>query len=268
MDYHGYRWQVRDDAIPYLRRVIDTWTLTIPPDQATNIPFNSGLDFDVVVPLGKAQETDLASLEKELIVELGGEGVNLLDASEEVVQALSQATATHKMSQILQGFLYRDGDTVQTYGVAKLNALDDLLAAADGENVIIVYEYRHDLELLKKHLPTARYVDREQSDEDFVQLIKDCRAGQVQYLLAHPANLGHGVDGLQHGFARMIWYQYSWSSELVQQLTARIARSGQTRPVYSHRIVADHWLERRRIERVERKMAEEAEFISTLRRIE
>jgi SNF2 family DNA or RNA helicase len=268
MDYHGYRWQVRDDAIPYLRRVIDTWTLTIPPDQATNIPFNSGLDFDVVVPLSKAQETDLASLEKELIVELGGEGVNLLDASEEIVQALSQATATHKMSQILQGFLYRDGDTVQTYGVAKLNALDDLLAAADGENVIIVYEYRHDLELLKKHLPTARYVDREQSDEDFVQLIKDCRAGQVQYLLAHPANLGHGVDGLQHGFARMIWYQYSWSPELVQQLTARIARSGQMRPVYSHRIVADHWLERRRIERVERKMVEEAEFISTLRRIE
>lgn len=267
LDFKGFRWEVRDDALPYIKSVIDEWTLTIPPDQATDIPFNSGPDFDVVVPLTKTQKEDLATLEKELIVELGGEDVDLLDDSEELVAALSQATATQKMAQICQGFLYKDGETVQTYGKAKLNALDDLLAAADGENVIIVYNYRHDFEVLKGHLKGARWVDREQSDEEFVQLIDDCRAGKVQYLLAHAANLGHGVDGLQHGFSRMIWYEYNWSQELVAQLTARIARSGQTKPVYSHRILADHWLEQRRVRRVEEKMVGEAEFIQTLRRI-
>jgi hypothetical protein len=267
MDWQGFRWEVRQDALPYIRRVIDDWTLTIPPDQATDIPFNSGPEFDVVVPLTKAQKVDLASLEKELLVELGGEGVDLLDDSEDIVAALSQATASGKMAQVLQGFLYRDGETVQTYGTAKLDALKDLLAGIDGENVMIVYNYRHDLELLKKALPGARWVDREQTDEEFVQLIDDCRAGKVQYLLAHPANLSHGVDGLQHGFARMIWYQFSWSPEQVAQITARIARSGQEKPVFSHRIVADHWLEYRRIARVESKMAEEAEFISTLKQL-
>ena len=267
MDFHGYKWEARRDALPYIRRTIDDWTLTIPPDQATDIPFNSGPEFDVVVPLTQAQKDDLASLEKELIIELGAEGADLLDPSEEIVQAMSQATAAGKISQILQGFLYKDGQTVQTYSKAKLNALDDLLAAADGENVMIVYEYRHDLEVLKKHLKGARWEDREQTDEEFVQLINDCRDGKVQYLLAHMANLGHGVDGLQHGFSRMIWYQYGWSQEGVSQITARIARSGQTKPVYSHRIVADHWLERKRIQRVEQKMVEESEFIQTLRRI-
>jgi SNF2 family DNA or RNA helicase len=267
MDWQGYRWEVREAALPYIRRVIDDWTLTIPPDQATDIPFNSGPEFDVVVPLTKAQKDDLASLEEELIIELGGEGVDLLDPSEEIVQALSQATASGKISQVLQGFVYKDGVTVQTYGTAKLDALKDLLAGIDSENVMIVYNYRHDLELLKKALPGARWVDREQSDEEFVQLIDDCRAGKVQYLLAHPANLGHGIDGLQHGFARMIWYQFSWSPEQVAQITARIARSGQTKPVFSHRIVADHFLERLRIARVESKMADEAKFIQTLRRI-
>lgn len=267
MDYRGFNWQVRQDALPYIRRVIDEWTLTIPPDQATDIPFNSGRDFDVVVPLTKAQKDDLASLEKDLLIELGAEGVEVLDDSEEVLEALSQATVSQKMAQILQGFVYRDGETVQVYTDAKLKALDDLLAGADGENVIVVYNYRHDFERLKSHLPGARWVDREQSDEEFVALIDDCRAAKVQYLLAHAANLGHGVDGLQHGFNRMIWYEYNWSQELVSQLTARIARSGQTKPVYSHRIVADHWLEQKRIERVERKMVEEAEFIATLRRI-
>lgn len=267
MDYQGFKWEVRDDALPYIKSVIDEWTLTIPPDQATDIPFNSGPDFDVVVPLTKAQKDDIASLEKELVIELGAEGTDLLNPDEELVEAMSQATASGKISQICQGFLYKDGETVQTYSDAKLKALDDLLAAADGENVIVVYEYRHDFEMLKKHLKGARWVDREQSDDEFVQLINDCRAGKVQYLLAHPANLGHGVDGLQHGFSRMIWFQYSWSQELVAQMTARIARSGQTKPVYSHRIMADHWLEQRRVQRVEEKMAGEAEFIQSLKRI-
>ena len=267
MDYHGYRWEPHQHAVPYFKQVVDTWSFTIPPDQATDIPYNSGPDYDVVVPLTKAQTDDLASLEKELLVELGADGTDLLDPSEELLVALSQATASGKMAQILQGFIYRDGETVQTYGKAKLDALDDLLAGAAGENVIIVYHYRHDFELLKAHLPGARWVDREQSDAEFVELIDACRRGEVQYLLAHAANLGHGVDGLQHGFRRMIWYNYSWSSELVGQLTARIARSGQKFPVYSHRILADHWLEHRRVQRVESKMADEAEFISQLRTI-
>lgn len=266
-DYGGNQWELRPEHEARLKKVVDDWTLTIPPDQATDIPFNSGPDFDVIVPLTKAQKDDIASLEKELVIELGAEGTDLLNPDEELVEAMSQATASGKISQICQGFLYKDGETVQTYSDAKLKALDDLLAAADAENVIIVYEYRHDFEMLKGHLKGARWVDREQSDEEFVQLINDCRAGKVQYLLAHAANLGHGVDGLQHGFSRMIWFQYSWSQELVAQMTARIARSGQTKPVYSHRIMADHWLEQRRVQRVEEKMAGEAAFIQTLRRI-
>jgi superfamily II DNA or RNA helicase len=265
MDWRGFNWQVREDAIPYIKRVVDDWTLTIPPEESTDVPFNSGPEFDMVVPLTPAQKADLADLEKDLLIELGAEGTEVLDDSEATVAALSQATATQKAAQILQGFLYRDGQTVQTYTDAKLKALDDLLAGADGENVIIVYNYRHDLERLKKHLPTARWVDREQSDDEFVDLINSCRKGEVQYLLAHVANLGHGVDGLQHGFARMIWFEVSWSSESTIQLLRRIARPGQTKPVFSHRIVADHWLEQKRIERVERKIREEQDFIATLR---
>lgn len=267
MDYHGHKWEVREDALPYIKRTIDEWTLTIPPSESTDVPFNSGPEFDVVVPLTKAQKDDLASLEKDLLIELGAEGTELLDDSEEVVAALSQATATQKATQILQGFLYQDGETVQTYTDAKLKALDDLLAGADGENVIIVYNYRYDLERLKKHLPTARWVDREQSDDEFVELINACRRGEVQYLLAHVSNLGHGIDGLQHGFARMVWYEVSWSSEASIQLIRRIARPGQTKPVYSHRILADHWIERERVARVERKIQEEQDFITTLRTI-
>jgi SNF2 family DNA or RNA helicase len=267
LDYQGFRWEVRDDALPYIRRVVDDWTLTIPPDQATDIPFNSGADFDVVVPLTKAQRDDLASLEKELIVELGGEGVNLLDDSDEFVAALSQATAATKMAQICQGFLYRDGQTVQTYGKAKLDALDDLLEGVDGENVMIAYNFRHDLEVLRgrfgQDVPT---LGSDTSEDDATRWINDWNDGRIPVLLFHPASAGHGLN-LQHGGRRMIWYSMTWSPEMFAQACKRLARPGQTQPVYIHRILADHWLERKRVARVERKIAEEAMFISALRRI-
>jgi SNF2 family DNA or RNA helicase len=266
MDYHGFKWEVRDDALPYIKSVIDEWTLTIPPDQATDIPFNSGPDFDVVVPLTKAQKDDLESLERELVIELGGEGVDLLDDSEDIVAAMSQATASGKMAQVMQGFLYKDGETVQTYGKAKLNALDDLLAAADGENVVIVYHFKHDLELLRGHLKGAEVLGSETSDTESVRIIDAWNRGEIQYLLCHPASVGHGIQ-LQFGGRRMIWYAMTWSQELWVQMCKRIARPGQTEPVYVHRLLADHWYEAKRVRRVEEKMAGEAEFIQSLRRI-
>jgi SNF2 family DNA or RNA helicase len=266
MDYQGFKWEVRDDALPYIKSVIDEWTLTIPPDQATDIPFNSGPDFDVIVPLTKAQKDDLESLERELVIELGADGVEVLDDSEDLVTAMSQATASGKMAQVMQGFLYKDGETVQTYGKAKLNALDDLLAAADGENVVIVYHFKHDLELLREHLKGAEVLGSETSDTESVRIIDAWNRGEIQYLLCHPASVGHGIQ-LQFGGRRMVWYTMTWSQELWVQMCKRIARPGQTDPVYVHRLLADHWYERKRVQRVEEKMAGEAEFIQTLRRI-
>ena len=266
MDFHGYRWEPHKHAIPKMKRVIDEWTLVIPPDEATDVPFNYGPEYDVVVPLAPAQERDLETLKRDLLVELGAEGTDLLDPSEDFIAALSQATASGKMDQIIQGFLYRDGETVQTYGSAKLDALKDMLAANDGENVVIVYHYRHDLEALKKLLPDARILGSDTKDAEAVEIIEDWNAGKIQYLLCHPASVGHGIQ-LQFGGRRMIWYQVTWSAELFAQMCKRIARPGQKHPVYVHRIVADHWLERLRISRVETKMAEEAAFMASLRRV-
>lgn len=264
MDFHGYKWEPHKHAIPKIKRVIDDWTLTIPPDEATDIPFNYGAAYDVVVPLTKAQEGDLLTLKRDLLVELGADGADLLNPDETLVAALSQATASGKMCQIVQGFLYQDGETVQTYGNGKLDALDDLLAANDGENVTIVYHYKHDLEVLKKHLKGARVLGAETGDDEAVEIINAWNAGKIQYLLCHPASVGHGIQ-LQFGGRRMIWYALTWSAEHFAQMCKRIARPGQKNPVYIHRILADHFIERLRVNRVETKLAEEAEFIASLR---
>jgi hypothetical protein len=269
LDFKGFKWEVREDAIPTIKRVIDEWTCTIPPDAASDVPFNFGPQFDTVTPLDKAQVADLESLQRDLLLELGISGADLkVDPGDDaMVAALSQAVASGKMTQILQGFLYRDGETVQTYKNAKLDALDDLLQGIDGENTLIAYFYKQELQDIKRLLGDIPVLGSETTDDEFVAHMAAWMAGDIPRMAIHPMSMGHGVDGLQKGGRRMIWYHPVWGGELFAQTCKRIARPGQKDPVFIHRIIADHWIDRLKVERVERSMTEEAEFIASLRRV-
>lgn len=266
LDFRGYRWEVFESRRPEIEKVISTWSLRVPKAEETTVPVNEGEEFDVVVPLTPAQEEDLRKLQDELVVELGADGTELVVPEEEAedVKAANEATAVGKASQILQGFLYRDGYPVQVYSDAKLKALLDLIEAVGHENIIIVYNYLFDRNRLKRALPEAVCVNDCRTEAEFVDVIERASRGEIRFLLAHAANLGHGIDGLQHGFARIVWYDVPWSSELYRQMLARIARPGQQNPVYSHRIVADHWIERRRIERLRQRVENEEALVSKL----
>ena len=86
----------------------------------------------------------------------------------------------------------------------------------------------------------------------------------AQQGLAGEPGEGHGLN-LQFGGARMIWYALPWSPELYAQTVKRIARPGQTRPVFVHRLLADHPYEQLRLQRVESKIDAEQDFIAELR---
>jgi len=268
-DYNGFQHEVREDKKAHIMRVIQDWTITIPPEEATDIPFNYGPDFDVVTPLDAAQKADTEDLQRDLLIELGREGTELAidENDDDMVAALSRAVASGKMSQILQGFLYRDGETVQTYKNAKLDAVEDLLAGINGENTLLVYNYRQDLLDLQRKFGPMPVMGADTTDDEFVQYLNAWSAGGIPLMALHPASVSHGVDGMQQGGRRIIWYSNSWSGEQFAQLNKRIARPGQTLPVYVHRIVADHWVDRLKVSRVEAAMEGEKEFIASLRRI-
>jgi len=54
----------------------------------------------------------------------------------------------------------------------------------------------------------------------------------------HPMSAGHGLN-LQAGGRRIVFLTCPWSAEERQQTIARLARQGQTQPVYVHDIIAD-----------------------------
>ena len=140
------------------------------------------------------------------------------------ITAANAAALSNKLSQMANGAVYTElGDIVSVHD-RKLDALEDLLEAANGKPVLVAYWFKHDLarieeRLHKLHVPFSRL--------DTSESIRRWNAGELPVALVHPASAGHGLN-LQSGGSTLIWFGLTWSLELYQQTNARLWRQGQT----------------------------------------
>lgn len=140
-----------------------------------------------------------------------------LDEDGEVV-AGSEAALTNKLLQFANGAIYDMDGQVHELHTVKLDALEEMLEAAGGEPVLVLYAYKHDAERIRQRID-CRALD---TPED----IDAWNRGEIPVALAHPASIGHGLN-LQSGGHIIIWYGLTWSLELYQQANERLNRPGQ-----------------------------------------
>ena len=140
-----------------------------------------------------------------------------LDEDGEIV-AGTAAALTNKLLQFANGAIYDMEGKAHELHTVKLEALEELIEAAGGESVLVLYAYKHDAERIKKRI-AVRELD---SPED----MDAWNRGEIPVALAHPASIGHGLN-LQDGGHIIIWYGLSWSLELYQQANERLNRPGQ-----------------------------------------
>lgn len=135
------------------------------------------------------------------------------------IDAVNAAALSGKLLQMANGAVYdAEGRTLRIHD-RKLDALEDLIEAANGKPLLVAYWYRHDLERIRERFP-VRVIDTEKD-------IADWNAGRIPVALIHPASAGHGLN-LQAGGSTIVWFGLTWSLELYQQMNARLWRQGQT----------------------------------------
>ena len=135
------------------------------------------------------------------------------------VDAMNAASLSGKLLQLANGAVYSaDGKALPIHS-RKLDALEDLVEAANGKPVLVAYWYKHDLQRIQERFPDSRVIDTPND-------ISDWNAGKITIGLLHPASGGHGLN-LQDGGSTVVWYGMTWSLELYQQLNARLWRQGQ-----------------------------------------
>ena len=121
----------------------------------------------------------------------------------------------------------------------KTDALEDLIEELSGQPALVAYEFKHDLARIKKRFPDAPHIgDGGVSVRELPKLIERWCAGEIPMLLANPASLAHGVDGLQGAGRAVIWYTPTWNLENREQFIRRIWRQGQKDRVFVYNIIA------------------------------
>lgn len=163
-------------------------------------------------------------LERELFLQL----------EQGTVEIANPGVLTGKCRQLANGALYLNGETDEWEDLheVKLELIDEVVEEAEGEPVIVAYQFKFDLVRLRKRYPYAAVL----ADDKGGRIVDEWNAGKHQMLLLHPASAGHGLN-LQDGGAHMAFLGCPWSFDMYDQCLDRIAGGlRRQRPTYIHRL--------------------------------
>lgn len=172
------------------------------------------------------------------------------------IDAVNAAALSNKLLQMANGAVYDEFKAVKNIHSKKLEALEDLVEAANGKPVLIFYAYKHDKERIKAKFK----VEELNASED----ISKWNEGKIPIAIAHPASAGHGLN-LQAGGSTVIWFGLTWSLELYQQANARLWRQGQKETVVIHHIICKGTIDEDVIKSLSKKEIGQTALINSIK---
>lgn len=240
-------WEPRPGAQDTIYEAIRPVTMSMTAEDYLDVPEAIFVNHAVSIP-PKARST-YDALKRDLVTHI----------NTETIDASSAATLAGKLLQLSSGAIYTGPNTAEWVDVhdAKLDALEDLVEAANGQPLLVAYWYTHDLARIRERFPSARLLDTAQDFEDW-------NKGLIPIGLIHPASAGHGLN-LQAGGHLLVWFTLTWSLELYQQLNARLHRQGQTHPVTITHLVTQNTIDARVLASLTRKDAAQSALIGAVK---
>jgi len=194
----------------------------------------------VELQLSENEKSQYQQLERDMI----------LPFAEGDIDAVNAAVLSNKLLQLSNGAVYDENRKVLHIHDRKLDALEDLIEAANGKPVLIFYAYQHDRDRIVERFH-ARVIDTSAD-------IKVWNEGKIPIAIVHPASAGHGLN-LQFGGSTAIWFGLTWSLELYNQANARLWRQGQKNTVVIYHLVTKGTVDEDVLTALERKdMTQEA----------
>lgn len=213
-----YSYKPKIEAEEAIYNQIEDITVSMKAEDYLDMP-----DFitnEVVVRLSDKERIVYDEMRKEMIVEV----------KDKEIDAINAASLSNKLLQMASGSVYDEQKESVWLHDRKLDALEDLVEAANGKPLLVVYWFKHDLTRI-----TQRFdVKVLKTQQDF----QDWNKGIIPVALIHPASAGHGLN-LQAGGSTLVWFSLTWSLELYQQTNARLYRQGQTESVVVHHIITE-----------------------------
>ena len=260
-----YEWRLRIGAQDAINRKLRELCISMSSEDWLKLPpviYNT-----VYVSMDKAGKKSYDKFQKDKVIPLleTRSGIRQLDLSSEkdlekmtsAIQADTAAVVTGKLLQMANGAVYDDNGTVVPIHDAKLDALEEIVEANEGNNLLVFYSYQHDLDRIIARSPKARVFS---GPED----VDDWNAGKIPMLLCHPASCGHGLN-LQQGGHVIVWFGLTWSLELYQQANARLPRPGQKESVIVMHLICRGTVEEKVLSALQEKDTSQGALLNALK---
>ncbi len=229
--HDGFSITARDFAQEQIHERLRDLCITI--DAADYFDLKKPIINNIMVDLPPKARRHYRDMEKEMFTQI----------EQHEVEAFGAAARTQKCLQLANGAVYTgspDDPGPRKWAVvhdAKLEALESCIAEANGMPQMVSYEFKSDFARIMKAFPKAVNLA---TDEGMATFMK----GKAPLGLAHPASMGHGVEGLQDVTNIITFFGHNWDLELYDQIIGRIGpvrqiQSGHDRPVFINHIIAE-----------------------------
>lgn len=240
-----YKWEARSGAMKAITSKIADITMSMKAEDYIELP--DRIDNMISVKLSDKEMAKYKDMEQQSLLEL--------DDDSKII-ALDAAAVMSKLLQMANGFIYTEEHEAIHLHDAKLEALEEIIEAADGP-VLVYYNFKADKEKLLE-----KFKDAEVLEDD--KTISRWNQGKIKILLAHPASVAYGLN-LQEGGHIIVWYGIPWSLELYQQANARLHRQGQQKPVMIYHLLAKGTADEQVIKKLEAKDVTQSALIEVLK---
>lgn len=222
-DYMGYSWTLKDNGAERIMEKVgglihaidDTKEADLPAIHQHEIRFDMPADTRILYN----------KMRRDMVIE--------------DVEAVNAAVKYGKLRQLSSGFVYTGSSDKQSklLDTERYHTAAAWVRALDGRKAVIFYEFLAQRAQLE-HLDVCRTID------EFID-------GKAQVLIAQIKSLSHGIDGLQHVCADVLFYHPMWSRDATEQATGRIWRQGQQQEVHITTLVCNDSLDDIVVERVQ-----------------
>jgi SNF2 family DNA or RNA helicase len=235
-----YEWKAKQEAEERVYEAISDIAVSMKAEDWLELP--ERIDRTISVSLSPKAQQQYRKLEKELLLPF-------LDAD---VVAQTAAVLSNKLLQLASGAVYDEDKGVKLIHDAKLDALEDVIEAANGKPVMVFYNFKHSLSRIQERFPQARILRKgKEGNED----IRAWNNDEIPLLLLHPKSAGHGLNLQESSCRTVVWFDQIWSLEEDQQANARVHRQGVRHNIVVIRLVAEGTMDEDAVSALERKAA-------------
>ncbi len=214
-------YEIKDGAEKAIKDKISDICISMKAEDYLELP---DIIYDnVPIELDTKSKKQYEELEKKMVLSLDTTDIDVASA----------AALSGKLLQLSNGAIYDENRKVHEVHDCKIERFLELMEQLNGKPALVFYNFKHDLERIKKVLNKSKLkVVELKTPEDE----KEWNKGNIDILLAHPASAAYGLN-LQDGGNHVVWFGLNWSLELYQQANKRLHRQGQKEKVIVHHLI-------------------------------